>query len=217
MVNKKRQVTIAGAVGQIEALLEEGQDDGPFSGSDYVAVICHPHPLYGGTMDNKVVSTLARIYRELGITSLRFNFRGVGSSEGEHDEARGEVDDLCRVSEWLLAQYPERQLLLAGFSFGSAIVAAASERIPVAHMVLIAPPVARYSYAPQGAFACPVTLVLGGKDERVDTEAVIAWLESLDACVETIVIPEASHFFHGQLNSLREKLGAQLSTFLTTT
>ena len=217
MVNKKRQVTIAGAVGQIEALLEEGQDDGPFSGSDYVAVICHPHPLYGGTMDNKVVSTLARIYRELGITSLRFNFRGVGSSEGEHDEARGEVDDLCRVSEWLLAQYPERQLLLAGFSFGSAIVAAASERISVAHMVLIAPPVARYSYAPQGAFACPVTLVLGGKDERVDTEAVIAWLESLDACVETIVIPEASHFFHGQLNSLREKLGAQLSTFLTTT
>lgn len=216
-MNKKRQVTIAGAVGQIEALLEEGQDDGPFSGSDYVAVICHPHPLYGGTMDNKVVSTLARIYRELGITSLRFNFRGVGSSEGEHDEARGEVDDLCRVSEWLLAQYPERQLLLAGFSFGSAIVAAASERIPVAHMVLIAPPVARYSYAPQGAFACPVTLVLGGKDERVDTEAVIAWLESLDACVETIVIPEASHFFHGQLNSLREKLGAQLSTFLTTT
>lgn len=216
-MNKKRQVTIAGAVGQIEALLEEGQDDGPFSGSDYVAVICHPHPLYGGTMDNKVVSTLARIYRELGITSLRFNFRGVGSSEGEHDEARGEVDDLCRVSEWLLAQYPERQLLLAGFSFGSAIVAAASERISVAHMVLIAPPVARYSYAPQGAFACPVTLVLGGKDERVDTEAVIAWLESLDACVETIVIPEASHFFHGQLNSLREKLGAQLSTFLTTT
>jgi len=214
-MSKQTQVTIAGAAGKIEALLEEGKAGAPFSTSAYVAVICHPHPLHGGTMDNKVVSTLARIYRELGITSLRFNFRGVGASEGEHDEARGEVDDLCRVSEWLLGQYPESQLLLAGFSFGSAIVAAASERLPVAHMILIAPPVTRYGYAPQGAFACPVTLVLGGQDELVETEAVLAWLESLDACVEVIVIPEASHFFHGQLNSLREKLGAQLSAFLT--
>ena len=215
-MGKQTQVTIAGAAGKIETLLEEGKAGAPYSASAYVALICHPHPLYGGTMDNKVVSTLARIYRELGITSLRFNFRGVGASEGEHDEARGEVDDLCIVSEWLLAQYPNSQLLLAGFSFGSAIVAAASERIPVAHMILIAPPVTRYSYAPQGAFACPVTLVLGEQDELVETEAVLAWLESLDCSVETIVIPEASHFFHGQLNSLREKLGAQLNAFLST-
>ena len=214
-MSKKTQVTIAGAAGKIEALLEEGKAGAPFSTSAYVAVICHPHPLYGGTMDNKVVSTLVRIYRELGITSLRFNFRGVGASEGEHDEAQGEVDDLCIVSEWLLAQYPESQLLLAGFSFGSAIVAAASERIPVAQMILVAPPVTRYSYAPQGVFACPVTLVLGGQDELVDVEAVHVWLESLESSIETIVIPEASHFFHGQLNSLREKLGAQLSAFLT--
>jgi len=214
MVNKKKKVTIAGAAGQIEALLEEGQDDGPFSGGDYVAVICHPHPLYGGTMDNKVVSTLARIYRELGITSLRFNFRGVGASEGEHDEARGEVDDLCVVSEWLLAQYPGSQLLLAGFSFGSAIASAASERLAVAQMILIAPPVIRYSYAPTGAFACPVTIVLGGQDEVVEIESVLSWLESLDSPVEPILIPEASHFFHGQLNTLREKLGAVLSQCL---
>ena len=214
MVNKKKKVTIAGAAGQIEALLEEGRDDGPFSGGDYVAVICHPHPLYGGTMDNKVVSTLARIYRELGITSLRFNFRGVGASEGEHDEARGEVDDLCVVSEWLLAQYPGSQLLLAGFSFGSAIASAASERLAVAQMILIAPPVIRYSYAPTGAFACPVTIVLGGQDEVVEIESVLSWLESLDSPVEPILIPEASHFFHGQLNTLREKLGAVLSQCL---
>lgn len=213
-MSKKTQVTITGAAGQLEAVLDEGLEDAPFSTRAYVAVICHPHPLYGGTMDNKVVSTLVRIYRELGITSLRFNFRGVGASEGEHDEARGEVDDLCAVSEWLLAQYPESQLLLAGFSFGSAIVAAASERIPVAQMILVAPPVARYSFAPQGAFACPVTLVLGGQDELVEAEAVLAWLESLNCSVDTIVIPEASHFFHGQLNSLREKLGVQLSASL---
>jgi len=215
-MSKQTQVTIAGAAGKIEALLEEGKTGAPFSACAYVAVICHPHPLHGGTMNNKVVSTLARTYRELGITSLRFNFRGVGASEGEHDEARGEVDDLCRVSEWLLAQYPESQLLLAGFSFGSAIAAAASERLPVAHMILIAPPVTRYSYAPQGAFACPVTLVLGGQDELVETEAVLAWLESLDCSIEAIIIPQASHFFHGQLNNLREKLGSQLNTLLTT-
>ena len=214
-MGKKKPVIIAGASGQIEALLEEGQSGGPFSCSDYVAVICHPHPLHGGTMTNKVVSTLARVYRELGITSLRFNFRGVGASEGEHDEGRGEVDDLCRVSEWLLAEYPGTQLLVAGFSFGSAIVAAVSERIPVAHMTLIAPPVERYSYAPQGAFTCPVALVLGGQDELVEVKTVLAWLESLDCAIETIVIPEASHFFHGQLNSLREKLSVQLNAFLT--
>lgn len=213
-MSKQTQVTIDGTAGKIEAQLEEGKAGGPFSTSAYVAVICHPHPLYGGTMDNKVVSTLVRIYRELGITSLRFNFRGVGASEGEHDEARGEVDDLCRVSEWLLAQYPKSQLLLAGFSFGSAVVAAASERMPVAHMIVVAPPVTRYSYAPQGVFACPVTLVLGGRDELVEVEVVLTWLESLDCSVETIVIPEASHFFHGQLNNLREKLSAQLNTVL---
>lgn len=213
-MKKTRQVTITGVAGQIEALLEEGQTDGPYSAGEYVAVICHPHPLYGGTMDNKVVSTLARIYRELGITSLRFNFRGVGASEGEHDEARGEVDDLCVVSEWLLARYPQSQLLLAGFSFGSAIVAAASERMAVAQMILIAPPVTRYSYAPQGAFACPVTVVLGGQDELVEMEVVLNWLASLACPVETIVIPEASHFFHGQLRSLREKLGTNLRAYL---
>ncbi|MEZ0121939.1 MAG: alpha/beta hydrolase [Candidatus Reddybacter sp.] len=210
MVNKKKKVTIAGAAGQIEALLEEGRGDGLFSGGDYVAVICHPHPLYGGTMDNKVVSTLARIYRELGIASLRFNFRGVGASEGEHDEARGEVDDLCRVSEWLLAEHPGSQLLLAGFSFGSAIASAASERLVVAQMILIAPPVMRYSYATTGAFTCPVTVVLGGQDELVETESVLSWLESLDSPVEQILIPEASHFFHGQLHTLREKLDSVL-------
>ena len=214
MVNKKSQIIITGAAGQIEAVLEEGLADAPFSTGAYVAVICHPHPLYGGTMDNKVVSTLARIYRELGITSLRFNFRGVGASEGEHDEARGEVDDLCRVSEWLLAQHPGSQLLLAGFSFGSAIAAAASECLAVAQMILIAPPVMRYSYAPTGAFACPVTVVLGGQDELVDSESAQAWLESLDSPVEPILIPEASHFFHGQLNTLREKLSVELSKCL---
>ncbi len=213
-MNKQTQVTIDGTAGKIEAQLEEGKADAPFSASSYVAVICHPHPLYGGTMDNKVVSTLVRIYRELGIITLRFNFRGVGASEGEHDEARGEVDDLCCVSEWLQAKYPQSQLLLAGFSFGSAIVAAASERISVEHMILIAPPVTRYSYASQGAFACPVTVVLGGQDELVGTNEVLAWLESINCPVELIVIPEASHFFHGQLNNLRERLGAQLNTFL---
>ena len=102
-----------------------------------------------------------------------------------------------------------------GFSFGTAVVAAASERMTVAQMILIAPPVMRYSYAPRGEFACPVTLVLGGQDENVEKDAVLNWLESLESSVATIVIPEASHFFHGQLNSLREKLGAQLSAFLT--
>ncbi|OUS13783.1 hypothetical protein A9Q89_02080 [Gammaproteobacteria bacterium 53_120_T64] len=214
MAKQKEACIITGAAGQIEAVLEEGQAGAAYSGAAYVAVICHPHPLYGGTMDNKVVSTLVRIYRDLGIPCLRFNFRGVGASAGQHDEARGEIDDLCLVSEWLLSRYPQSRLLLAGFSFGSAIAAAASERMSVEQMVLIAPPVMRYSYAPEGAFTCPVSVVFGGQDELVSAQEVEAWLGLLASPVVPIFIPDASHFFHGQLKALREKLGLELSRSL---
>lgn len=207
-------MTIAGPVGLLEAVLEEGQLGKLFSGCAYAALVCHPHPLYGGTMDNKVVSTLVRTYRELGISVLRFNFRGVGASEGSHDEAVGEVDDLCAACEWMLARYQGSQLLLAGFSFGSAVAAAASERLAVAHMVLVAPPVMRYDYAPLGRFSCPTVLVLGGRDDVVDVASAQSWLAALDTPVRSILIPEATHFFHGQLVGLREQLNEVLSESL---
>ena len=209
----ERSLMIAGPFGQIEAILCEvtckSSSDKP-----RVAVLCHPHPLYGGTMDNKVVSTLARVYHDLGITTLRFNFRGVGGSEGAHADAIGEVDDLCFLSEWLMSRYPEAQLLLAGFSFGSAIAAAASERLPVMHMVLVAPPVTRYSFATEGSFTCPVVLVLGGQDELVNGESVRLWMSQLQSPVEEILLSEASHFFHGQLIALRESLAVALKQAL---
>ena len=203
-----------GPAGQIEAVLCESALDLVGDNCPYVAVLCHPHPLYGGTMSNKVVSTLARVYRDLGITTLRFNFRGVGGSVGTHDDARGELDDVCAVSEWLMNRYPDSKLLLAGFSFGAAVVASAAERLPVSHLVLVAPPVGRYGFAVGARFPCPITAVIGGQDDVVDRADIEAWTASLASHVDEILLPDATHFFHGQLITLREVLIANLNKTL---
>jgi len=172
----------------------------------FVVVVAHPHPLYGGAMDNKVVTTLSGLYREYGYDVVRFNFRGVGASEGAHDEGRGEVDDMVAVAKYALAQRPDAQLILAGFSFGAAIAAAASEILSCQHMVLIAPPVDRYSFAPSGEFTCPTGIVVGGRDDIVDADLIATWAGEMTNPPQLVSIPEASHFFHGELVALKEKL-----------
>ena len=196
---------VPGPEGPIEVRWEapEGASTSP---QPLVAVIAHPHPLYGGAMDSKVVTTLARLYRRLGAVAVRFNFRGVGGSAGSHDEGRGEVDDLLEVAHWAEQQWPGAALLLAGYSFGSAIAAAASEQLDARHLALIAPPVERYPYATRGDFACPTTIVLGGADDLVDAEAVAAWAAARAAVDRVILLPEASHFFHGELVALEREL-----------
>lgn len=204
MSDREAPEIIAGPSGAIEvvrqAALETAQQ------RELVAVIAHPHPLYGGTMDNKVVTTLARMYRRLGAVAVRFNFRGVGGSAGDHDEGRGEVEDLLAVARWAQGRQPGAGLLLAGYSFGSAVAAGASELLPARHLALVAPPVDRYVYAPGGDFACPTAIVLGGADELVDAEAVTAWAAQRPAVGALIVLPEATHFFHGQLVALEREL-----------
>lgn len=184
------------------------------AGGDWVAVIAHPHPLYGGSMDNKVVTTLARMYNRLGATAVRFNFRGVGGSGGAHDQGRGEVEDLLVVARWALDCQPGAQLLLAGYSFGSAVAAAAAERVPARHLALIAPPVDRYPYAPRGDFPCATAMVLGGADELVDAEAATSWAADRAAVGALILLPGASHFFHGQLVTLEQELAPAVAAAL---
>lgn len=204
---------VAGPAGAIEVCWE-APDGAEASPQPLVAIIAHPHPLYGGAMDNKVVTTLARLYRRLGAVAVRFNFRGVGDSAGSHDEGRGEVDDLLAVARWAQAQWPGSGLLLAGYSFGSAIAAAASEQLDARHLTLVAPPVERYRYAADGEFTCPTTIVLGGSDDLVDATAVTAWAEARASVSSVILLPEASHFFHGELVALARELAPAIAAFL---
>lgn len=178
-----------------------------------VVVICHPHPLYGGTMDNKVVTTLARTWRDSGYAVLRFNFRGVGKSEGVHDHGKGEQDDLQAVLSWLEATKNPSRIDLAGFSFGSWVAAAYTNRARAAwqpnQLVLVAPPV-HYEGFDQLQLPANTWVIQGGKDDVVEPQQVKAWVASRCPMPIWCYLPEAEHFFHGQLTELRDVIKASL-------
>lgn len=190
-----RRVTIDGPAGAIECAIDEpgGEPRG-------VAVVCHPHPQHGGTMDNKVAQTLARAYVQQGWRALRFNFRGVGVSEGTWDDGRGEVDDaLAVVAAHRADGLP---LALAGFSFGGYVAAEAAHRLPAdakpASLVLIAPSTQKQQVppVPEG------TLVVHGEaDDVVPLAATLDWARP--QALPVVVVPGAGHFFHGQLTLLK--------------
>ena len=182
-----------------------------------IAVIAHPHPLFGGTMDNKVVTTLARAFTEGGCATYRFNFRGVGASHGEHDEGAGETDDMARVIEYAREQSASLPLMLAGFSFGGAVATRASCRVDFQQLVLVAPGFRRISkhgmgeapdpndpeLGPPGRHNTGNTLVVHGDlDETVPLSDSIAWATVRE--VPVTVVPGGEHFFHRKLHVLRE-------------
>lgn len=204
---KEQDVFISGPVGQIQAVIHQGAENGYFAPRNLLVIVCHPHPVHGGTMDNKVVTTLMRTYRDLGIHVLRFNFRGVGKSEGSFDNAVGELDDLLAVTTWAEQQLPQAQLLLAGFSFGSSIAAQASYRVDaLQHLTLVAPPVERYPYDRDGRFPSALAVIQGGKDERVIADGVYQWVTTLQSPAELLRYPDAGHFFHGYLAQMKNDL-----------
>lgn len=171
-----------------------------------VAIICHPHPLHGGTMNNKVVTTLARTFRELGLATVRFNFRGVGKSAGQFGDGVGEVEDLLAVVDWVKKTCPGYELWLAGFSFGGYIAARVATQIPVTQLVTVAPQVSRFTAGVFPSIQVPWVLVQGEEDEVVSPAEVFAWVETLDPKPILIRMPGAGHFFHGKLLELREGL-----------
>ena len=204
---------IGGPAGRIQLLRD--QPDGTPRGT---AVIAHPHPLFGGTMDNKVVTTLARAFTESGCATYRFNFRGVGASEGTHDEGAGETDDMVRVVEHARAESGAAlPLMLAGFSFGGAVATRASCRVDFAQLVLVAPGFRRISehgmgeppdpndpaLGPPGRHGAANTIVVHGDlDETVPLSDSIAWATVRE--VPVAVVPGGEHFFHRKLHVLRE-------------
>ena len=169
-----------------------------------VAIICHPHPLFQGTMKNKVVSTLFRAFDALGMPTLRFNFRGVGLSTGVHAEGVGEQDDLEAVMAWVTGVLPGYEVSLAGFSFGSYIAAAVANREPVVGLVTVAPPVHHLAFYKLNRIRCPWLLVMGDQDEIVPFADVTAFAANPPAPLEYCVMPGVTHFFHGRLIELRE-------------
>ncbi|KAB2897477.1 MAG: alpha/beta fold hydrolase [Dokdonella sp.] len=179
-----------------------------------MAIIAHPHPLHGGTMHNKVVTVTERALLDLGLATVRFNFRGVGHSEGTHDNGVGETDDLVAIAHWLRRARPDDVLWLAGFSFGSYVTLRAAPLLAPAQVVLIAPPVGRWEFAPLAAPACPWLVVQGEEDEVVDAQAVIAWARALQPPVQLITMPETGHYFHRRLIDLRGALRNALAGHL---
>jgi len=198
---------IPGPAGNIEALFEQAKTDE----IPWLGIVCHPHSLHGGTMDNKVVYTVAKLLQTLGMPTIRFNFRGVGQSEGEYDHGMGETDDLLSVLAWAKQQHKEANICLTGFSFGSFVSYRASTRYPIQQLITIAPPVVNFNFPESPEPDCPWIIVVAGKDEVVSPTAVEAWISSLTKPAHILRFPEASHFFHGQLIELRNELQHALS------
>lgn len=200
-------VLIAGPAGVLEARREvPSADAGRACG-----VVCHPHPLYGGTLDNKVVHAAARAMQMLGAPTLRFNYRGVGASEGHYGEGLGEREDALAAVAAARATWPGRELWLAGFSFGAAVALAIAGRAQAARLVTIAPPVGRLLPADLARPPMPWLVVQGSADELVDAQAVGEWARRYSPPPELALMDGASHFFHGRIVELRDLVGAFLA------
>ncbi|MGB3048405.1 alpha/beta hydrolase [Dokdonella sp.] len=204
---------LPGPVGDLEVACEpaETRAKSPPAG---IAVICHPHPLHGGTMHNKVVTIIERSLRELGLDTVRFNFRGIGKSGGTFDEGEGESDDLASVVRWARTVRPEAPLWLAGFSFGSYVALRNAKTLDADALITIAPPVGRWEFDAIDLPDCPWLVVQGEEDEVVDPQLVFDWVESLDVSPHLVRMPETSHFFHRRLMDLRGAVKNAMRAYL---
>ncbi|PCJ33690.1 MAG: hypothetical protein COA99_15380 [Moraxellaceae bacterium] len=200
---------ISGPCGQLQAasmVKSDVSESADLQG--VVTVVCHPHSLMGGTMNNKVVHTVARSHRDLGRRVVRFNFRGVEKSEGEYANGIGEVDDLMAVLSWVKLVRPNDRIVLAGFSFGSYVVTRALQQalslgFDVISLLLIAPAVENYDFDAFTSFDVPLGVVVGDSDEVVDPAAIYHWFDTVATSKQLLTLKGAGHFFHGQLTELR--------------
>ncbi|SED91454.1 alpha/beta hydrolase [Pseudomonas coleopterorum] len=208
MLIRETAVFIDGPQGPLEALYLDTAD------ATGIALICHPNPVQGGTMLNKVVSTLQRTARDAGMLTLRFNYRGVGASAGSHDMGSGEVDDAWAVARWLRAKHPELPLTILGFSFGGFVAATLAGRLEaegeaVQQLFMVAPAVMRITERlPQQA---TLTVIQPDADEVVDPQLVYDWSDELERPHELLKVAECGHFFHGKLTDLKDLLLPRLS------
>lgn len=198
-MNKAQKIFITGAAGVLECVSHL-----PDSAPRGIALVAHPHPLFGGTMDNKVAQTLVRTFVKLGYATAIMNFRGVGASEGVHDEGHGETDDMALLLTHMQQQYPQLPVILAGFSFGTFVQARLQQQLtaqgtPAERLVLVG--------AAAGKWAMPTIpadtiLIHGELDDTIPLTHVFDWLRPQE--IPVIVIPGADHFFHRKLQLIRD-------------
>ena len=194
---------LEGPAGALQALIESPASEAAATAGAF-GVICHPHPLFGGTMDNKVVWTLARAFQQLGAPTIRFNFRGVGTSEGSHDGGRGEIGDTLAMVAYGRDRWPHAALWLAGFSFGGVVALHAARAAHPTRVVVVAPGITRVELGDAPPPACPWLIVQGEADDVVPAAAVSAWARTLSPAPELTMLPGAGHYFHGRINELRD-------------
>lgn len=198
MNKKSEKFSLTGHAGHMECVLDV--PDTPPRG---IALVAHPHPLYGGTMDNKVAVSLARTFVALGYVAARFNFRGVGASEGTHDEGRGETDDMLLMYEHMVARYPGLPVALSGFSFGTFVQAQLQQRLiaegrPAERLVLVGTAAGKW---PMPNVPEDTILIHGEVDDTITLTQVLDWARPQD--IPVIVIPGADHFFHRKLGHIK--------------
>jgi alpha/beta superfamily hydrolase len=202
---RAERLTLSGPAGGLEALIEMPPAGEADSGAcTRFGVVCHPHPLYGGTLDNKVVYTLARAFVELGVPAIRFNFRGVGRSAGSYDEGLGETADGLAAVAYGRQRWPGASLWLAGFSFGGAVALRAAAQAEPERLLAVAPAITRVSMEGVGSPSCPWLLVQGDADDVIAPAAVLDWAGRQFNPPTVRVLSGGGHFFHGRLHELRE-------------
>ena len=199
--NHIERLVIPGPAGQLEVELSEPET---YPAGGPVAVVCHPHSLYGGSLRNKVVHILADTLTEMGLPTVRFNFRGVGQSEGKFDQGQGEQEDLQSVVSWLRERYEGAPLWLAGFSFGAYVAYRAHRNLDVERLLLVAPPVSLFVFGQPEPVTIPWIVIQGSEDEIVPAMEVENWIAGQPNPPEFHMMQDASHFFHGRLNDLRD-------------
>lgn len=195
----EKKLFITGSAGQIEVAWQATER------SDIGLIVCHPHPLFQGSMDNKVVTTIARAAASLGLPTLRFNFRGVGRSAGQHDYGVGEQQDVLTVMHYAQTQFGWQKVILAGFSFGAGMACLAACAAPenIAGLFLIAPPVHHFDAPNQLPYDFETWIYLGDADEVVPVDEMLNWAERVVPTPHLEVLSGAGHFFHGRLGELK--------------
>ena len=194
---------INGPAGKLEALYCEQKN------AKAIVLLCHPHPLYAGTMQNKVITTLQRTARDNNYSTLRFNFRGVGKSEGSYGDGKGEIADAMAAYEYIKNTEPTLPVIIMGFSFGACVAACLAKQLElqdtiIKQLVMIAPPLEMFAIEGHTPSHCPLLIIQPEADEIVNPQTVYQWEKSLTRARTLLTVPECSHFFHGKLNNLKE-------------
>jgi alpha/beta superfamily hydrolase len=197
------ETLISGMAGDIETLITCPQE---LTETTPIVIISHPHPLYGGTMTNKVVHILAKSFSKLDAITVRFNFRGVGKSAGEYSDGIGEAEDLQALARECKQWRPQAPIWLAGFSFGAYVTLRAHDDIQPEKLLLVAPPVSMYPFDELAEVNIPWIVIQGGQDEVIDAAAVKTWVSERPNQPQFIWMEQAGHFFHGKLNEVKEAL-----------